>query len=428
MNEIYIYSNDSYIKPIIFLLLKKYYYFIVVYQYQRAGIDKKVMLVKNDTDLDLLQNNIMCTTFLQDVPTNLNFCVIAVKVHSFLFKRLWVIEKRMKALVYDSHQLNGCVFIESIHNTSVCINIYSPKGNISASSFNKVAVMLIPSGYGDIFRHAYIFQKFIKEQSQKGKEVTFIHNNPESLKLSKLYAADCENIFFDIKEEKDLSKFRNIRYEKIYSMWDLDYMSVTRVKDVSEFLLGYFYKDMSEFTMDRSYMQIELAERLRCIKKYKKLIGVQFNTAHHNSNYPRNYPFSMAKEFVRICQQENMILVNLTSGYDLNTDFDCSEIDMLAMPAIIEQLDIVVSIDSFSGHLASCFEVPCIILFNQIYSFSLSVLRGNINVVSSEGNMVTIYPHKLYQLMNKVLQNEIDVPREVKENYDMINDSNTIYI
>ena len=123
-----------------------------------------------------------------------------------------------------------------------------------------------------------------------------------------------------------------------------------------------------------------------------------------------------------------MILVNLTSGYDLNTDFDCSEIDMLAMPAIIEQLDIVVSIDSFSGHLASCFEVPCIILFNQIYSFSLSVLRGNINVVSSEGNMVTIYPNKLYQLMNKVLQNEIDVPREVKENYDMINDSNTIYI
>ena len=211
-------------------------------------------------------------------------------------------------------------------------------------------------------------------------------------------------------------------------MWDIDYLANTRARDISQYLLGYYEKDCSAVSIDCSHTSDDAIKQIMSLKNKGTVIGVQFNTAHHTNHYPRNYPKNLAKEYAQMCKKSGYSVVNLTGGYDLGADMDCGDIDILAMPGIIKMLDIVVTIDSFSGHLAGCFNIPCIVLFKEVYAYTMEVLRNNLNLVSKTSHIRSILPEHIFKYTTDIISGEIELPQNIKEEYNILNESNTVML
>lgn len=428
-NEIiYIFSKDRYAKMLFYFLLKKQFHFIIISDC--ASINPQNHKVLHIHSLWSLMQ-FMCkikpykSLYKPEKLQTYSVCFIAVKCKSYSFKRLWIIEKKLRALIPNKYVLNQSIFIEKVKNTSNVINIYSLPAKIKYT--HTVGLQLLPSGFGDVFRHAYIFQKFISMHLEKNKQVTFIHSNHSSFLLSKILFSNCINKEVNYKFSKKLLRQDNYNLFDIFcQVSDIDYLAKTRAYDISMFLLSYFYTDISTFYVNLSYTSNKSIRKISELRqKFKYVIGVQFNTSHDHPEYQRNYPEPLAQQFVSLCQENNIAIVNLTTGYHLPVNYNAGHDNILGIPGIIKLLDIVISIDSFSGHLAACMNKPSIILYNCIYSFSMSVLKNNYNLISSNNSENSIKPSVIYHTMITILEKRLLLPNTIKQKYDILNEKNT---
>jgi len=224
-----IYTTCRFAERILYKLLSDHNFFIIVYNFQHADHgNKKRLVIENEAQMSSFIN---CEAeYLaadKRVPQYLDICFITVPVKSYSFKRLWILQKQLVCLVDGTHHLRGNYFIEEMYDTSICIGIYGPTEAISESIKDNEAVILIPSGYGDIFRHAYILQEFIRKKIKENKKISLVHTNPGSKKLSEILYKNCENLYFD--EFGDLLHHcKKVKFSRVFSMWDIDYLAKTR--------------------------------------------------------------------------------------------------------------------------------------------------------------------------------------------------------
>lgn len=424
-----IYCHKKYCKLLFYILLKKKYHFSLVLPCPgTTSLPAASFTVRSITALllFLITGRLRATPPLAQAKTNM-VCFIAIKSKSYSFKRLWVFEKAIRASIPKNYFLVQSIFLEKINKTSNVIHIYQHASTLRQNQ--SVALHLLPSGFGDVFRHAYIIQKFIADNQMRGMRTTLIHSNPSSFQLSKLLFKNCDNrVLPDRFSNKILEHTNYTIFKKNCQVADLDYLAKTRAYDLSNYLLGYFYQDLTKIQLDLSYTSKKSIRRLERLRKKSYIVGVQFNTAHDNKKYERNYPQDLAKQFVQLCKNADIAVVNLTSGYKIHADFEAGHEDITGVPGIINRVDIVVTIDSFSGHLAACLNKPSIILYKCVYSFTMSVLRNNYNLVSGKNDMRSITPKAIFTIMMKLLNHELTLPQNVKKQYDIRKEPNTIII
>lgn len=123
--------------------------------------------------------------------------------------------------------------------------------------------------------------------------------------------------------------------------------------------------------------------------------------------------------------------------YVFNGVVDTSNLSLPSIILLLSKLDYVIAIDSYCGHIAACFNIPTITIWNkqtptrlsyEAISLSFRVMRNNVSVVPKDGNINNISGKMICTILNSCMNNEISMQKEVFSKEYVFNDENTIYV
>jgi Glycosyltransferase family 9 (heptosyltransferase) len=142
------------------------------------------------------------------------------------------------------------------------------------------------------------------------------------------------------------------------------------------------------------------------------LIGIQFNTKDQN----RCWNQENIKEFITLCQQDNLTLINLTPQKGIPDNVvDLSSLSISQLFEVIKNLDIVVGIDSVCGHIAGVLGTASLTIWgggtplaNAANPYvSYRSVSSNYSVYTESGDCKKISGSLIFQRMKQILNKEI---------------------
>ncbi|MFE4570364.1 glycosyltransferase family 9 protein [Paenibacillus chitinolyticus] len=167
----------------------------------------------------------------------------------------------------------------------------------------------------------------------------------------------------------------------------------------------------------------EQAEELAVLRAAgNKVVGIQF----HTGDAKRSWPEARAREFIALCRERGLALVNLTPlPYPAEGCSDWSMLPVEELFAAIEGLDAVVGIDSVCGHIAGFLGVPHITLWGRSFPHlqfpftsdeshvSFRTLRANYSLVPQSADIADISAELAFARLTDILEGRLSLGKEL---------------
>ncbi|WP_372009747.1 glycosyltransferase family 9 protein [Paenibacillus chitinolyticus] len=167
----------------------------------------------------------------------------------------------------------------------------------------------------------------------------------------------------------------------------------------------------------------EQAEELAVLRAAGcKVVGIQF----HTGDAKRSWPEARAREFIALCREWGLALVNLTPlPYPAEGCSDWSMLPVKELFAAIEGLDAVVGIDSVCGHVAGFLGVPHITLWGRSFPHlqfpftsdeshvSFRTLRANYSLVPQSADIADIPAELAFARLTDILEGRLSPGKEL---------------
>jgi len=167
----------------------------------------------------------------------------------------------------------------------------------------------------------------------------------------------------------------------------------------------------------------EQAEELAVLRAAGcKVVGIQF----HTGDAKRSWPEARAREFIALCRERGLALVNLTPlPYPAEGCGDWSMLPVEELFAAIEGLDAVVGIDSVCGHMAGFLGVPHITLWGRSFPHlqfpytsdeshvSFRTLRANYSLVPQSADIADIPAELAFARLTDILEGRLSLRKEL---------------
>nr|WP_235918070.1 glycosyltransferase family 9 protein [Paenibacillus lutrae] len=163
------------------------------------------------------------------------------------------------------------------------------------------------------------------------------------------------------------------------------------------------------------------------------VVGVQFHTGDPKRSWPQSY----AQQFVRLCKERNIHLINLSPlPYDLQPEGcrDWSGLAVTGLFAALEGMDAMVGIDSVCGHVAGFLGVPNLTLWGRSFPglqfpgsrdeshVSFRTLSANYSLVPRSADIRDISPELAFARLKELLDGRICLSAEVITAHDTLNE------
>lgn len=420
-----IYSGQRLANRIFKKLVNNHYHFVVLVNSEDINQTQCADKVRYMTEIEYLGYLPLLKKSNLNKTKHYKYCFVAIQIQSYYFKRLWLAQKRIESFLPANLTICNAVLVKPPSAAQYNIT-YFYKSSKSCNDLKKVALVLLPCAYGDMINMAHIIQRFITEKNNKNIEVDMFHASDSSYYIGKRLFLHANHLKighkFPAKKHWDV-------YTYIYNLGSIDYVASNRNYEVSMFLNGRFITEVTGLHQQVPKISKRIKKQLCTLKKqYQYVIGVQLFT-EHNHPITRNYQKQSARNFVQACRKSGIAVINLAPcpDYRLQTNLDYSRLDITALPSLIRELDLVVGIDSCCAHIAAMMNIPSVVLHNRLYSYTLSVIRKNYNIVSKSGDLKDIPCDVIIDRIKSILEKKLLVPFDVKEQYTW-DGENTEYI
>ncbi|WP_214483001.1 hypothetical protein [Bacillus sp. SM2101] len=235
---------------------------------------------------------------------------------------------------------------------------------IKGPSHKKKAVLLDWFfGNGDVAIIYMQLKAFIKKEQVKDYKIDII-TREKSKQLIKDIFPECEVYsHFDSFYTYEFIT-RSSYYNDVYFInTRLSHPPHLHLVDIAANALG-FKEPVSPFIskVPAPSLPVEVHKKLNQINKESKLVGVQFKT----EDYQRSWNSNNINKFVQLCNQNNIILINLTPIKKLSTEIiDFSYLPVSQLFELMGYLDAFVGIDSVCGHIAGVVGIPSITIWGK---------------------------------------------------------------
>lgn len=341
----------------------------------------------------------------------------------------------------------------SFNNNSIYLNFTNQYKKPRLQTKRKVVALFIGDGIGDFFIINTLLHNFI------------ISNNDFEYHIITYQSCLAKNIINQFYDDIKTYVLNDRAYLEIYYKYflrsSLYYKSYNIVLNNTRFMryinekhiydiycqqLGYkscIYYDDHEWLLLKIKNCITEKEKeyvdnvLLFENKGQLKIGFQFWTGPIDQSNPRCWDKENVENFIQLCKNKYK-LINLTpypNTYSIDIP-DAQSLHIMGLLYLISQLDLIIAIDSLTGHAASMLGVPSITLwssfqtplrvFNEDANISIRVLRNNISIVPQHGiesikaDFLNAFIDHKYPQNNKTNPNWITY-KDTKEGYDVVN-------
>lgn len=288
----------------------------------------------------------------------------------------------------DGNSLSSNLFNNAkkfLYNTGIIKfhNIILPKfsDQVLPYSVKKTSRIAIVTDYffgnGDAITVSDQIQKFIDINNKKGIEVEII-TKPKTERILSFLLNKCR-IFSSI-ESNDIyySVLISNYYQNVYLTPFL--LSEPPLLHLSELYAKSF--NLEQVASQNKRLPLPpLDSPIQKVldSKLGKKIGLQFFTKDNKRNWDENN----VRNFIKLCQERDYKVFILTpSPLTFGNTVDVSYLQLTELFSVINQLDIVVSIDSVCGHIAGKLKIPNITIWGRNYPTLTNPLKGNDGFVS----------------------------------------------
>ena len=348
--------------------------------------------------------------------------------------------------------INFFYFDIFFYNNSIYLSFTNQYKKPCLQRKRKVVALFIGDGIGDFFILNTLLHNFI------------ISNNDYEYHIITYKTCSAINIIHQFYNEIKIYELNDRAYLEIYYKYLLrsslyckcyniiinntrfmKYINEKHIYDVYCQQLGYnsgIYYDDYEWIMSKIENCIPEKEKryvdvLLSKNEGSNKIGFQFWTGPINQANSRCWDKQNVENFIRLCKNKYQ-LFNLTpypNIYAIDIP-DAQSLSIMGLLYLISKLDMIISIDSLTGHAAAMLGIPSITLwssfqtplcvFNEGTNVSIRVLRNNISIVPQHG-IESINADILYDIIdnrypqkNKTDPNWITY-KDSKEGYDVVN-------
>lgn len=319
----------------------------------------------------------------------------------------------------------------AIKNTSNVLKHYKFVFPERKKVLNKTAVVIQHNGYGDNILVQVLLRMWLASSDMNRDHITFFHMYGEGMHIASLLLKDYRNEIYPLTD--NFSHISDQRQDIL-----LKELMVSNVINISNNLISSSYtkireiKDMLEMESIESILDQPISflalpqyiqDNILSLKKNKKIvIGVQFYTSHDTETYiNRSYSQVLAQQLIDICRQNHFGVINLSKygQQSLDADIDTEDLSVNELFSVINQVDMVIGIDSCCAHIAGVLKKKNLVLLGrEIHNVTQRPISMNYTLISLEGDINKIKPHDVYKVAVKMLHGEIKVCNKIKEKYD----------
>ena len=282
-------------------------------------------------------------------------------------------------------------------------------------------------GYGDALTTLPLLQKFTDIYIQRGMRVEILHYYRQSYELSSVFLGRCQNQMCDyIDNRKSLmqlyveEKQHPFVYNQIYNFDGYVVKSAaTKLYEIAK-LLNYPNPEnvLEDVYVEQASPNEALSKLIAFSKKFRYVIGVQFQTAHDEICFcKRSWSSHRIAEFLSLCRENGIGVVNLApcQGVNWNNELDFSTLPIPQLFGIVQKLDLMVGIDSCFEHIAAVLHIPSLTIWGKpLKDKSQRPLCGNYSLVSKRGDIDSIKASDVIQRSIKILTGELAVSPTIR--------------
>lgn len=264
---------------------------------------------------------------------------------------------------------------------------------------------------------------FVEQEASEGRQICIVTTKNKTEKLLRSVGLGHLIRFIDIRSSFMLARalMQMGEYERII---DLNHMRqqngpACHITDLCAAKLGGSF-DCFEWHPFLPPIPDGLRKNLLSLKASKKaVIGFQFHT---DSCHRKSWPLEHAKKFVQLCVGEGIGVVMLTSHStgSIPGVMDVGGLTVDQLIPIAVYLDLIVSIDSFAGHMASLQNIPSVTIWGRHYPhiydpyqpetkeyISYRPSRRNYSLVAPSANSADIPPETVMSAVQGILEGRI---------------------
>jgi len=209
----------------------------------------------------------------------------------------------------------------------------------------------------------------------------------------------------------------------------------------------YQYSDILKRKIVRNVSSEEENYINTLIKNGSKNVGLQYFTGNFNSitnkwNFygDRVWDDNNVNKFIKKCRQNNINLIVLNSEtYAPSLQKFCTKkLSIEGYALLISKMDLVVSMDSSAGHIASFYDIPSITLWGNASPLELSysgtayigyrTLRKNYSIIAKNRELASIHYHTVFSFVKKFAENKLDFKDDIITYQDSLNRYNMVYV
>lgn len=316
-------------------------------------------------------------------------------------------------------------------------------------SEDKPVCVFLGYGIGDFF----ITSEFWYQLLKKYNDIIIIMPQNRTIKkiLFDLFGSHCK--FYEIEDymvlERMYKEFINSgKFQKCYNLLFDDYKMINSFQHYYDF----FNSQMFDITVTNPYSHmrdilfkfttlIKDCEKKSIIKirnERKIKVGIQFWTDEPGSE--RNWNCDNVQRLIN-CGSDYFQFYILTpypkEKYNVGGCIDLSHFSLYGMVAAINEMDMVVGIDSCCGHIAAAYNIPTITIWNaqtpialpfDYIKLSFRPMRKNISLVPRSKDINDIKGEKVFEIMKMYFDNKILLNSEIISTKEIFNLKNTFYI